>query len=143
MPATQPTLHTPSTNANLDQNIPYNCHPPSPCLRTPRAVRRRLVHTGEIPPARGDAHITRPMLHGIRGHLPSIRGELVRLGRGPLTLIYKLPEIPIIEMKAATRQTLRPATILHPEFKVLAGIRKGELSLRLGYVATRPTLRRE
>ena len=112
-------------------------------VRTPRAVRRRLVHTREIPPARGDTHITWPMLHGIRGHLPSIRSELVRLGRGALTLIHKLPEIPIIEMEAPTRQALRPATILHPEVKVHTGIRRGELSLRLGYVATRPTLPRE
>ena len=136
-PARHTTLHTPSTNANLQQNIPYYC------VRTPRAVRRRLVHTGEIPPARGDTHITWLMLHGIRGHLPAIRGEIVRLGRGPLTLIHKLPEIPIIEMEAPARQALRPATILHPEIKVHTGIRKGEPSLRLGYMATRPTLPRE
>ena len=136
-PTRHTTLHTPSPNAKLYQNIPYYS------VRTPRAVRRRLVHTGEIPPARGDTHITWPMLHGIRGHLPSIRGELVRLGRGPLTLIHKLPEIPIIEMEAPARLALRPATILHPEVKVHTGIRRGELSLRLGYVATRPTLPRE
>ena len=136
-PVRHTTLHTPSTNANLQQNIPYYC------VRTPRAVRRRLVHTGEIPPTRGDTHITWPMLHGSRGHLPSIRCELVRLGRGPLTLIHKLPEIPIIEMEAPARLALRPATILHPEVKVHTGIRRGELSLRLGYVATRPTLPRE
>ena len=136
-PTRHTTLHTPSPNAKLYQNIPYYS------VRTPRAVRRRLVHTGEIPPARGDTHITWPMLHGIRGHPPSIRGELVRLGRGPLTLIHKLPEIPIIEMEAPARQALRPATILHPEVKVHTGIRRGELSLRLGYVATRPTLPRE
>lgn len=140
-PETQRTQHTPSPTKSLDQNSAYTSHPPG--VRTPRAVRCRLVHTGEIPPARGDAHLTRAMLHGIRGHLSPIRGELVRLGRGPLTLTHKLSEIPIIEVEALARQALRPTTILHPEVKVHTGIREGELSLDLRYVAPRPTLPRE
>ena len=61
----------------------------------------------------------------------------------PLRLIYKLLEIPVVEVIAAARRTLGPAPILDPEVKVHTGIRRGELSLRLGYVATRPTLPRE
>ena len=60
--------------------------------------------------------------------------------RDPLCLVYKLLEIPIIEMITPTRLALGPAPILDPEVKVHKGILVGELSLKLRYAAAQPTL---
>ena len=49
----------------------------------------------------------------------------------PLCLVYKLLEIPVVEVIAAARRTLGPAPILDPELKVHNGILVGELPLKL------------